>query len=215
MNCLLFGPPGAGKGTQSAVLVRDLGMAHLSTGDMFRNAIRSGTKWGIEAKAYMDAGALVPDEVVIGLVSEALDSLNGRQFVLDGFPRTLAQAKALEGLLEDKGLSMGPVVFLDVPDDILEGRLTGRRVCSRCGAVSHVDSSPTRVEGVCDVCGGPTVQRSDDRLEVVRQRLVAYRESTLPLRDYYLKAGRLVAVDGAAPMDVISRQVREIVSKGA
>ena len=211
MNILLFGAPGAGKGTQSALLVRDLGMAHIGTGDLFRNAIKSGSPLGLKAKSFMDAGQLVPDSITIGLVDETLDSLNGRPFILDGFPRTLVQAEALDKLLGEKGMRLDKVLFLDVPNDQLLSRLTGRRVCGRCGAVYHVDSQPPRVAGTCDVCGSQIVQRSDDKVEVVGQRLEAYKSNTAPLRDFYQKAGKLVAIDGTGAVEDIYGRIKQVI----
>ena len=212
MNILLFGPPGAGKGTQSAFLVRDLRMAHISTGDLFRNAIKAGTSWGQKAKSYMDQGQLVPDEVVIGIVDDALDKLDGKPFILDGFPRTVVQAEALNSLLDKKRLKLGKAVFLEVPHSELMSRLTGRRVCSKCGAVYHVDSHPPKTAGVCDVCGGQVGQRPDDSEAVVGTRLAAYDKSTFPLKKFYEDKGQLVAVNGMGDVSQIYDQIRKVIS---
>lgn len=211
MNILLFGPPGAGKGTQSALLVERQGMKHLSTGDMFRAAIKNQTPLGQEAKRYLNEGKLVPDAITIGMVEEELGKLKGSSFILDGFPRTVAQAEALEGLLRDVGLSIEKAIFLEVPSELLLGRLTGRRVCKACGATYHIEAKPPRKDGVCDSCGGAVIQRDDDRAEVISTRLNAYEQSTMPLKSYFEKLGRLVALDGdGSAEDVFSRLAREL-----
>ncbi len=203
MNLIFFGPPGAGKGTQSQLLIERLKMRHLSTGDLFRAAIKNETPLGREAKGYLDAGKLVPDSVTIGLVEEELGKLSGQSFILDGFPRNVAQADALEELLKRMNLRIDKVVFLEVPMELLLGRLTGRRVCKNCGAVYHVESKPPRKEGVCDVCGGPVIQRPDDKAEVIRTRLEAYEQSTRPLKDYYKNKGNYVEIDGVGTTEEV------------
>lgn len=205
MNILLFGPPGAGKGTQSALLVEKMGLKHISTGDLFRTNIKSQTELGQQAKSFIDKGELVPDEITIGMVEKEFKSLD-RGFVLDGFPRNVAQAQALESLLEKYSMKLDYSLFLDVPHEELVGRLTGRRVCKSCGAVYHIESKPSQQEGVCDLCGGEVVQRSDDREEVIENRLAAYNESTRPLKDYYQKQGQYLAIDGTGrAQDVFGR----------
>lgn len=203
MNLILFGPPGAGKGTQSAFLIERMKMKQISTGDLFRAAIKNGTPLGKEAKGYLDAGKLVPDSVTIGLVEEELKKLNGQGFILDGFPRNVAQAEALAGLLKTLRLTVDHTVFLEVPLALLLGRLTGRRTCKNCGTVYHIESKPTKVEGVCDVCGGQVVQRPDDKEEVIRTRLEAYETSTRPLKDYYKAKGPYVEVDGTGTSEEV------------
>lgn len=203
MNLILFGPPGAGKGTQSAFLIERMKMKQISTGDLFRAAIKNGTPLGKEAKGYLDAGKLVPDSVTIGLVEEELKKLNGQGFILDGFPRNVVQAEALAGLLKTLRLTVDHTVFLEVPLALLLGRLTGRRTCKNCGTVYHIESKPTKVEGVCDVCGGQVVQRPDDKEEVIRTRLEAYETSTRPLKDYYKAKGPYVEVDGTGTSEEV------------
>lgn len=211
MNLILFGPPGAGKGTQSELLIEREKMAHISTGDLFRAAIKTGTPLGKEAKGYLDAGKLVPDSVTIGLVEEVLQKLNGKSFILDGFPRNVAQAEALNGLLAKLSLKIDKVIFLEVPLDRLLGRLTGRRTCKSCGTVYHVETKPPKAEGVCDVCGGPVIQRPDDRAEVITTRLEAYDQSTRPLKDYYKTDGPYVEVDGLGETeDVYARIIKAL-----
>lgn len=210
MNLILFGPPGAGKGTQSELLIKRMQMRQISTGDLFRAAIKFGTPLGQEAKSYLDAGKLVPDSVTIGLVEEELKKLNGQGFILDGFPRNVAQAEALEVLLKPLGLVVDRTVFLEVPMSLLLGRLTGRRVCKSCGTVYHVASKPPSQEGVCDKCGGSVVQRPDDKEEVIRTRLEAYETSTRPLKDYYKAKGRYVEVDGTGTSEEVYGRLTKV-----
>lgn len=209
MNLILFGPPGAGKGTQSALLIERDGMKQISTGDLFRAAIKNQTSLGKEAKGYLDAGKLVPDSVTIGLVAEELEKLKGQSFILDGFPRNVAQAEALKELLGKLSLRIDKVIFMEVPMGQLLGRLTGRRVCRNCGAVYHVQSKNPRKEGVCDVCGGEVYQRADDKEEVIQTRLDAYEKSTRPLKDYYKakEKGLYVEVDGVGTSEEVLKRI--------
>lgn len=211
MNILLFGPPGAGKGTQSTLLVEHLGMKHISTGDLFRSAIKNETTLGLEAKKYMDKGSLVPDSVTIGMVEEEFKKMGSDSFILDGFPRTVPQAEALENLLKKYGKRLDKALFLEVPESQLMGRLTGRRVCKNCGAVYHIESKPTRKDGVCDACGGAVVQRADDKAEVIKNRLDAYTQSTKPLKAYYAEAEKFVAVDGLGESTEVFERICQIV----
>ena len=211
MNILLFGPPGAGKGTQSALLVERKRMKHISTGDLFRAAIKNQTRLGLEARKYMDKGQLVPDAITIGMVEEVFMTLNGQSFILDGFPRNVAQGEALENLLKGHDLTIDKALFLEVPLEKLMGRLTGRRVCTACGATYHVTASPPKKEGVCDKCGGQVIQRADDKEDVIRTRLMAYEESTKPLKDFYKSAKKLVELDGlGATEDVYARIEKQL-----
>ncbi|MEK6554511.1 MAG: adenylate kinase, partial [Bdellovibrionota bacterium] len=195
MNILLFGPPGAGKGTQSAFLVEDLKMKHISTGDMLRAAIKNKTKLGLEAQGFINAGNLVPDDVVIGMVEEVFGELGGKSFILDGFPRTTPQAQALDQLLVKTGKELKKAVFLVVPHDALISRLSGRRVCKNCGATYHVDAKPPKQAGICDNCGKNEIyQREDDKAEAISTRLETYDKNTRPLKDFYQKQGRLLEV---------------------
>ena len=197
MKLLIMGPPGAGKGTQAEVLVKELGITHISTGDMFRAAIAEGTEMGKKAKEYMDRGELVPDAVVVGMVRDRLsrpDCANG--FLLDGFPRTLAQAEALDETLKSLGIVLDGVINIAVPRDRLMARLTGRRVCRSCGASYHVLFNPPQVEGKCNSCGGELYQRSDDNEEAVANRLDVYEAQTQPLIEYYAARGLLKNING-------------------
>ena len=197
MHIILMGPPGAGKGTQAANLVKRYGILHISTGDMFREAVKEGTPLGKEAKSYMDAGKLVPDEVTIGIVRERLSKEDCKKgFILDGFPRTVEQADALSGILSDNGMKLTGVLNISVPAADLIERAVGRRICKNCGHSFHVKFNPTKVEGVCDDCGGATYQRADDSEETMKNRLSVYESSTRPLIEYYQKAGVYTEIDG-------------------
>jgi adenylate kinase len=211
MKLILLGPPGAGKGTQAQMLMEKFSIPQISTGDILRSAVKNATPMGVKAKEYMDAGALVPDDVVVGIVRERLqqaDCTNG--FILDGFPRTVPQADALRDTLSELSLELDAVISLEVDTEALVARLTGRRTCSSCGKGYHVDFDPPSKEGICDACGGKLVQRDDDREETIRKRLDVYREQTAPLVDYYLRGGLLAEVDGMAGIDEVGRQILSI-----
>ena len=191
MNLILLGAPGAGKGTQAEVISDKLGIPQISTGNILREAVKNGTDMGVKAKGFMESGALVPDEVVIGILKDRIaedDCKNG--FILDGFPRTVPQAEALETM----GVNIDKVISLEVADETIQGRLSGRRVCEKCGASYHVEFNPPKTEGICDKCGGNAVQRKDDAPETVIERLRTYHEQTAPLADFYDKKGKLVKV---------------------
>jgi len=209
LNLILFGPPGAGKGTQSALLIERMGMKQISTGDLFRAAIKNQTKLGKEAKGYLDAGKLVPDSVTIGLVEETLGEMGDQAFILDGFPRNVPQAEALTTILNQLHLKVDKTIFLEVPMKMLLGRLTGRRVCKNCGATYHIESKPPKKDSICDVCGGPVVQRPDDKEDVIRTRLEAYETSTRPLKDYYKAKGPYVEVDGVGTSDEVFTRISQ------
>ncbi|WP_425805380.1 adenylate kinase [Desulfitobacterium sp. Sab5] len=197
MRAILMGPPGAGKGTQAAVLIEKYHIPHISTGDMFRAAIKDGTSLGLKAKEFMDAGSLVPDEVTIGIVAERLakaDCTNG--FLLDGFPRTIAQADALDKILVDLHMKLDGVINIEVDEVKLLERLTGRRICRQCGATYHMVFNPPSNSGSCDKCGGELYQRSDDTLETAKNRLDVYNSQTQPLIDYYQGKGVLKEING-------------------
>lgn len=211
MNLILFGAPGAGKGTQSALLVEKLGMTQISTGDLFRAAIKNKTDLGTKAQGYMDQGQLVPDSIVIGMVEEVLKS-GVKSFILDGFPRTVPQAEALDQLLIGLKLSVSKAIFLEVPKQELLGRLTGRRVCKNCGTVFHVLNKPSKSEGVCDRCGGQLIQRNDDMTEVIEARLKNYDEYTSPLKAYYTKSHKYVEVDGNRDTALVFADIKKLIS---
>ncbi len=208
MRLILLGPPGAGKGTQAKLLVNRFAIPQVSTGDMLRAAVKAGTRLGQEAKRYMDQGALVPDAVIIGLVRERLrqpDCAGG--YILDGFPRTVAQAEALEKTLAALHASLDHVVSLEVPTEDLVLRIAGRRTCRNCGAMYHVRFSPSQTDGRCDACGGPTYQRDDDHEETVRRRLGVYAEQTTPLISFYEARGLLRRVPGTGEIAEISQRI--------
>ena len=201
MKIILLGPPGAGKGTQAAMLVKEFSIPHISTGDMFRAAIKEGTEMGTKAKAYMDKGQLVPDSVVIGIVKERLEQDDCKKgFMLDGFPRTVVQADALQEVMDNLGMQLDAVVNLEVKDEELVSRLGGRRVCRNCGASYHVTFSPSKQADVCDACGGELYQRDDDQEATIRNRLAVYHSQTAPLIDYYEKKNALKTIRGEGKM---------------
>ena len=211
MKLVLLGPPGAGKGTQAARLKERYGLAHLSTGDMLREAVAAGTEVGRQAKSIMDAGKLVPDEVMNRLVAERITRPDcARGFILDGFPRTIAQAEALDRLLAERGEKLDAVIEVAVDDDALIDRISGRFTCASCGAGYHDRHMPTRAEGVCDECGGTEfTRRPDDNAKTVRARLQAYHDQTAPLLPYYRDKGLLATVDGMAEIDEVTDEIFE------
>jgi adenylate kinase len=204
-----LGPPGAGKGTQARDLAQEWGVLHLATGDMLREAVAAGSPLGREAKGYMDRGALVPDDVIIRMMGERLGRADAeRGFILDGFPRTIAQAEALGRLLKDLGQTLDTVVYFDVSEPELLRRLTGRRVCRKCGHTYHLVSNPPKRPGVCDACGGELYQREDDAEATVRNRLEVYRRQTSPLLDYYRQRHMLTTVSGEGAVAAIRDAIR-------
>jgi adenylate kinase len=212
MNILLMGLPGAGKGTQAARITEELRIPHISTGDMFRAAVKEGTPLGMEAKSYMDRGQLVPDHVTNGIVRERLakeDCAGG--FLLDGFPRTVPQAEALDELLRDMGREIHHVIYIEVDEDELLKRLTGRRICRNCGATYHVVFAPPKADGVCDRCGGELYQRDDDRIETVAERLKVNMEQTGALLAYYEKSGKLKRVNGKQPIEQVTETILSLI----
>ena len=207
MKLILLGAPGAGKGTQAEILCERLNIPTISTGNMIREAMKSGTEMGLKAKEYAENGKLVPDEVVIGIVDERLrmdDCQNG--FILDGFPRTIPQAEALDRM----GIIIDRVVDINVPDEVITRRVSGRRACLDCGSTYHIETKKPQVEGVCDRCGSTLVQRKDDLPETVQERLHVYHAQTEPLRDYYAAAGKLLVVDGQQGIQEIAEQTLEL-----
>lgn len=204
MHLILMGPPGAGKGTQAAKMVEAFKILHISTGDMFRAAVKEGTELGKKAKACMDAGQLVPDDITIGIVKERLAKPDCQQgFILDGFPRTVEQAGALDKMLVDLGLKLTRVVNIEVPSGELIARAVGRRLCRKCGATYHVVYNPTAKDGVCDKCGSETYQRDDDRAETMKNRLDVYVAQTKPLISYYQQKGIYTEINGMQSIESV------------
>jgi len=212
MNIVLFGPPGVGKGTQSDKLVGQFGITHFAMGDILRAAVKEGTELGLKAKAFMDAGKLVPDDVVIGMIEERIMAPEvAGGFLLDGFPRNVSQAEALASMLEKHGKTIDRVIFMDAPEDMLLERLCGRLICRTCGFGFHRHYSPPREEGRCDRCGGELYQRDDDKEEVIGQRLEVYSEQTRPLLDYYKALPAFRKVDAAGEMEAVYAALIEAV----
>ncbi|BDG45568.1 MULTISPECIES: adenylate kinase [Parageobacillus] len=211
MNLVLMGLPGAGKGTQAEKIVETYGIPHISTGDMFRAAIKEGTPLGLQAKEYMDRGDLVPDEVTIGIVRERLSKDDCQKgFLLDGFPRTVAQAEALENILAELNRSIDYVIHIQVDKDILMERLTGRRICKNCGATYHLVFNPPAKPGVCDKCGGELYQRADDNEETVANRLEVNVKQMQPLLEFYESKGYLRHIDGQQDIEKVFADIREL-----
>ena len=213
MNLILLGPPGAGKGTQAGKIIEKYKIPQISTGDILRAAVREGTDLGKEAQKYMNDGKLVPDSVVIGIIRERLkedDCKNG--YLLDGFPRTIAQAEELDKILEGMNSQLDVVVSIEVPDEEIVTRITGRRMCKDCGAVFHIKFSPPKTDGVCDKCSGELYQRDDDNEATVRERLSAYKAQTEPLKEYYGKKGILKEVEGTGDINKIFTDIDKILS---
>lgn len=213
LNLVLLGPPGSGKGTQGERLQEDFRLPYYATGDILREAVREQTEVGKQAKEYMDRGDLVPDEVIIGVISERLKSEESEDgFILDGFPRTEPQAEALDDAMDELGRDLTAAVLIDVPDEEVVRRLSGRRICAKQGHVFHVEFDPPKNEDVCDVCGARLLIRDDDKPEVVKHRLDTYHEKTEPLVDYYERSGILRRVDGALEPDEVSDRIRALLA---
>ena len=214
MYILLMGPPGAGKGTQAERLIREYGIPQISTGDMFRAAVKEGTPLGKEAKSYMDKGALVPDSVTVGIVKERLSKDDCKKgWILDGFPRTTAQAASLDAILHDLGISLTAVIGISANREDLVKRVSGRLVCRKCGASFHREFRPPVKAGVCDNCGGELYQRADDNEKTIRSRLAVYDESTRPLIDYYQASGIYGEINGNQPMDKVFDDIKQALKK--
>ncbi|MBY0469667.1 adenylate kinase [bacterium] len=210
MIIVLLGPPGSGKGTQAKRLATERKWPQLSTGDMLRSAIANGTQLGLEAKSFMDKGALVPDQVVIGLISDRMSKDDCRKgFILDGFPRTIPQAEALDKMLADAMRPVDRAIFFQIQDKELVRRLSGRRTCSKCGTMFHVESAKPKKDGVCDACGSNLIQRDDDKADVIQKRLSVYHQQTSPLVDFYKKQHKLKTINAAQKQDDVHNQLEQ------
>lgn len=208
MRLIMLGAPGAGKGTQAKKLANKYTIPHISTGDIFRANIKNQTELGKKAKEYMDKGLLVPDELVVDLVVDRLKEEDAKEgFILDGFPRTIPQAKALDKTLNDLGIKIDNAVDIDVKDEVIVKRMSGRRACVGCGATYHIETIPPKAEGICDVCGKELILREDDKPETVLKRLSVYHEQTQPLIDYYKDQGILMTIDGSLAVDYITEEI--------
>ena len=209
LNILIMGPAGSGKGTQSEKIVEKYGVVHLSTGDMFRAAISNETETGLKAKEYINAGKLVPDKITINLVKERLleSDIKEKGFLLDGFPRTVEQGIALRQLLEEISMPLDIIIDLDVNEEILAKRITGRRMCKKCGAIYHIENKPPKVEGVCDLDGGELYQRSDDTRESLKVRLEEYHKLTAPVRDYFEGKAKIVDINATQSVEAVFEDV--------
>ena len=208
MRIILLGPPGAGKGTQAAGIVEKYNIPHISTGDIFRKNIKEGTELGKKAKGFIDQGLLVPDELTVGLVTDRISQPDCEKgFMLDGFPRNVAQAQHLDKYLKEVGISLDKVVNIEVDKDILVGRAVGRRICKSCGATYHVEFNPPKADGVCDVCGGELYQRADDNEETVSKRIQVYLDETKPLVDYYRSQGIIANINGQQSIDKVFEDI--------
>jgi adenylate kinase len=214
MILIFLGPPGSGKGTQAKRLSAEKGWPQLSTGDMLRGAISQGTKLGLEAKSFMDKGMLVPDAVVIGLIAERVGLSDcDKGFILDGFPRTIPQAEALDVMLKKVGRNVDQVILFEIDDQELVSRLSGRRTCSQCGAMFHIQTLKPKVDGVCDVCGSALVQRDDDKPEVIQKRLRVYHDQTAPVAGYYQGQNKLARLNAAQGFDEVASALDQILRK--
>jgi len=209
-HLVIIGPPGSGKGTQAIRVAGELGIKHLSTGDILREAVKEETELGLKAKSFMEQGALVPDELMLELIATELDKLDGKGWILDGYPRTLPQAEALEKMLDERGESIDKVLLIDVDPEVIVKRLTSRRVCPSCNAVYNLETLKPKVEGKCDRCGAELIIRPDDTEETVRNRLKVYEEQTAPVVEFYRNKGNLVPVKGEGSIEEITAEILRV-----
>jgi adenylate kinase len=211
MRIVFLGPPGSGKGTQAQVLARTLGISQISTGDLLREAVDKGTPAGVKAREYMKKGALVPDSIVVDLVRDALSGKD--QYILDGFPRTLQQARTLDLVLREMNLPLDAVLTIEVPLEKLVERLSGRLTCPECNAIYHIRYNPPRQKGLCNICGGELYQRADDTPRAITHRFETYKKQTAPLIQYYKDKGILITIDGTKSIDEISADIKEVITR--
>ncbi|ADO45121.1 adenylate kinase [Hydrogenobacter thermophilus TK-6] len=209
MILVFLGPPGAGKGTQAKMLSEELGFKHISTGDMLREAVKNATPLGLKAKEYMDRGDLVPDDIVIAMVEQVV--LKEKKVILDGFPRTIAQATSLDSMLKKHGREVSKVILFEIDDEVIVDRLTGRRICPNCGAVYHLKFSPPKEDQICDICGTKLIQRQDDTEEVIRRRLEVYRRQTAELIDFYKRQNKLISLDAQKSIEELYKDLKKAV----
>lgn len=212
MNIIFIGAPGSGKGTQSREFIEKHNFVQLSTGDLLRSAIKQGTKLGLEAKELMDAGRLVPDEVIVGIVKDFLLSNKGKSVIFDGFPRTVDQAKSLDLMLDQQNSKLDKVIYFKINPQILVDRLTGRRICTNCGEIYHVQTKPSKEAGTCDLCGGSIVHRDDDKEQVIVERLKQFEKNTGPTIEYYRSSGVLVEIDGSMAPETVFEHIKNVIA---
>jgi adenylate kinase len=212
LNIIFIGAPGSGKGTQSREFIEKYNFVQLSTGDLLRSSIAAGTVLGLEAKSFMDQGKLVPDDVMIGIVKDYLETNKGKSVIFDGFPRTVEQAKSLNSMLNQQNSVLDKVFYFKINPLILIERLTGRRVCTKCGEIYHVITKPSKDELVCDNCGGPVVHRSDDKESVIVERLAQFEKNTGPTIEYYKSTGNLVEIDSSLAPELVFKQIQKVIA---
>lgn len=212
MILVFLGPPGSGKGTQAKFLSKEMGLFHISTGDILREAVKKDTPLGKKAKEYMERGELVPDNIIISLIEEVMPKEGG--FILDGFPRTVSQAIALEDMLKRHGRELKKVILFEVPEEVVVDRISGRLTCCECGAIYHIRYKPPKEDLVCDLCGGRLIQREDDKEEVIRKRFRVYKEQTQPLVAFYKEKNKLTSLDATQSVEEINRRILEVIRDG-
>ncbi len=213
MILVFLGPPGSGKGTQAKILSKEMGLSHISTGDLLREAVKNNTPLGQKAREYMERGELVPDDIIISLIEEVMPKEGG--FILDGFPRTIPQAIALEDMLKRNGKELSKVILFEISEDVVVDRISGRLTCSQCGALYHIKYNPPKEDLICDLCGGKLIQREDDKEEVIRRRFKVYQEQTQPLIAFYRERNKLFSLDATQSVEEISKKIIEAIKNGS
>ncbi len=213
MILVFLGPPGSGKGTQAKILSKEMGLSHISTGDLLREAVKNNTPLGQKAREYMERGELVPDDIIISLIEEVMPKEGG--FILDGFPRTIPQATALEDMLKRNGKELSKVILFEISEDVVVDRISGRLTCSQCGALYHIKYNPPKEDLICDLCGSKLIQREDDKEEVIRRRFKVYQEQTQPLIAFYRERNKLFSLDATQSVEEISKKIIEAIKNGS